>query len=589
MENKTDAALEILSTVPKQQLEDFSEYLKNQGLPIEDTIQLVVKYNGDIIRVAIEQEGNAQILSEKFAILTIPISNVKNLLAYAQVEYMEIPKKLQYNVEKGIQLSCITEVHNNRPYQLKGKGVLLGIIDSGINYAHRDFRNLDGTTRIKAIWDQTIEGNPPVGFTQGTEYTQEQINEALRQPTRQAQLAIVPSEDSIGHGTHVASIAGGNGNASDRNVVGAAPESEFIIVKLGRGGRDDLTRTIEIMLGVKYVLEKAKELQQPVSINLSLGMNEGPHDGNALLEQYLDDMSQVWKTNISVGSGNEGLSASHTEGTVENKGVTSFQFVVGPGKLNYNLSVWKSFIDVIEFQIISPSGDRTPRISYAQGPRQYGLGNTRVYTTFAGPSPLNGDEEFAIYLVGDRGTTIESGVWTVMVYGVDILDGKYNVWGQTAEGAGKETFMLQPVVETTITTPATARNVISVGAYDAATGQLAPFSGRGYGRDDSVIKPDLVAPGVNILAASNVGNGYQVLSGTSMATPHVTGGVALIMEWGIVKGNNLYLYGENLKSYLLRGARRDVPGVTFPSPGWGYGKLCVKDTIDILRRQQVLG
>lgn len=587
MENKTDATLSILSIVPEQEIAASEEYLALLGFGQTGRWQIVVKYNGDIAAVAAREGGVAQIINDQFAVLSIPQQNIRNLLNYTEVEYMETPKRMVYDVTN-MEASCITSVQNNAPYQLTGTGVLLGIIDSGINYAHPDFRNPDGTTRIEYIWDQTITGSPPAGFLKGTEYTRAQINEALAQPTRAQRLAIVPSEDVIGHGTHVAGTAGGNGRGANGNHKGAAPDAEFIIVKLGQPDFEGFVRNVEIMLAVRYVIEKATELGKPVAINISIGMNAGPHDGNALLEQYLDDAATHWKNNIVVGSGNEGNTENHTAGVVTQGGEARFQFQIGENVTQYNLSVWKSFIDEFQFQVIDPSGRQTPRLIYATGPVQYGLGGTKVYTTFAGPSPLNGDEEFAIYLTASDPTKpITSGSWTVVIYGINVIDGNYNAWGPTVEVTGRNSYFLRPVADTTLTTPSTARLVITVGAYNHVTNQIAPFSGRGFGRNDSVIKPDLVAPGVEITGPSNTNTGYKVLSGTSMATPHVTGGVALLMQWGIVERNNVYLYGENLKTYLLRGTKKDVPGVTYPSREWGYGKLCIENSLDILRRQLI--
>lgn len=582
MDNKVDASLQILSIIPREEIVSSEEYLALLGFEQTGVWQVLVKYHGDIESIALNEGGIAQLINDQFAILSIPPERIRNLLNYTEVEYIETPKQMIYTDVQSMSASCITQVQNNSPYRLKGEGVLLAIIDSGINYAHPDFRYADGTTRIQYIWDQTITGNPPPGFLQGTQYTREQINEALAQPSRAERLAIVPSQDIVGHGTHVAGIAGGNGA-----VTGAAPEAEFLIVKVGQPDFEGFVRNIEIMLGVRYVLEKAIELGKPVAINISIGMNSGAHDGTSLLEQYLDDSSTVWKNNIVVGTGNEGNARNHTSGRVAQGESTQFQFQIDENNFRYNLSVWINGVDEFEFQIVDPSGRMTPRIRYAQGPVQYGLLNTKVYTTFAGPSPFSGEIEFALYLTTDNRTSITSGVWTVIIYGVDVVDGRFGVWGPTVEVAGRANYIIQSVPDTTLTTPSTARNVISVGAYDSITGQLATFSGRGFGWDDSVIKPDLVAPGVEISAASHTTSGYRVLSGTSMATPHVTGGAALLMQWGIVEGNNLFLYGENLKTYLLRGANRNIPDVSFPSPLWGYGKLCVSQSLDILRRQLV--
>lgn len=586
LENKVDAALQILSIVPGGELNSIEEYLALLGFSQTGNWQILVKYNGDIQTVARSEGGIAQIINDQFAVLTVPPQNINNLLNYTEVEYMELPKKMAYNIETSMEASCITAVQNNPPYQLTGEGVLLGIIDSGINYFHPDFRNQDGTTRIAYLWDQSISGNPPEGFFEGTEYTRQQIDEALSTNNRQEALRIVPSNDTIGHGTHVAGIAGGNGRASDGRRVGAAPGAEFIIVKLGQPDFEGFVRNIEIMLGVRYVLEKARQLGRPVAINISVGMNTGPHDGTSLLEQYLDDAATVWKNNIVVGTGNEGNARSHLKGTVTENSTVSFEFQIGENSLTYNLSVWINPIDQMAFEIVNPSGRKTPLIVYAQGPVSYNLDNTRVYATFAGPSPLSGDIEFAVFLNGTGGFNITSGPWRIIVHGESIVNGDFYVWGPTTEEGGNNSYFLTSSVETTLTTPSTAHLVISVGAYNDVTGQIAPFSGRGFGRNESVIKPDLVAPGVEISSASHTTNGYRTLSGTSMATPHVTGGVALMMQWGIVQRNNLFLYGENLRTYLIRGAIREST-INYPSPVWGYGKLCIKNSLDLLRRQLV--
>ncbi|MGL4797865.1 MAG: S8 family serine peptidase [Cellulosilyticaceae bacterium] len=574
MDPKTDAKLNI----------ELAIVANNEASLLPDREQqVIVKYNGDIEKIVAKEGGITQIISEKYAAVRIPFDKVKNLLTYTEVEYMEAPKSFVYNVAESMKAACIRSVQAQNSYGLTGKGVLLGIVDSGILYQHPDFRNADGTTRIAYLWDQGIQGKPPLGFNEGTEYTSEEINEALRQPTRSEQFAIVPSEDSVGHGSHVAGIAGGNGRGSRGRNVGAAPEATFVIVKLASPGKSEIVRTVDIMLGAKYVVEKARELGMPIAVNISLGMNEGSHDGKSLIEQYLDDLSQVWKTNIVVGAGNEGAARGHFQGKVTAESPSVFEVNIGPNKKEYHFSVWQSFIDLLSFEIVAPNGAKTPRIYYNQPASRYVLGDTIVYVSFAGPSPLNGDIEFAVYLLGEGGKSINEGVWQGRVYGDSVVNGQYNVWGETSEQSGDTTFFVQATPQVTVTTPSTASNVITVGAYNAITNQIAGFSGQGYTRTNQSIKPDLVAPGVDILAVSNTG-GYRALSGTSMATPHVTGAVALMMQWGIVEGRNAFLYGEYVRTYLLRGARRDVKGVTYPDIKWGYGKLCLKNTMDLLRR-----
>lgn len=575
MEPKTDAELNIILNMSQ---EDRNELLVNRDQ------RVIVKYHGDIEEVARREGALVQIINNQIAVIVIPLERASNLLNYAEIEYMEAPKDFVYNLEQSLVASCIPAVQNNLPYQLKGNGVLLGIIDSGINYAHPDFRNEDGTTRIVSLWDQSIEGNPPEGYLEGTEYTREQINEALRQPNAIARLNIVPSQDTLGHGTHVAGIAGGNGRGSRGRVIGVAPQAEYIIVKLGNPAVSNLVRTADIMLAVRYVIEKARLEGKPVAINLSLGMNEGPHDGRALIEIYLNDAAQEWKNNIMVGAGNEGVARNHVRGQVAQGDMNLFEFQIGPNKRTYNFTVWQNSVDQLSFQLVAPNGQTTPRISYTTPVRRYVIGSTRVYPAFAGPSPLSGAIEFGVFMAGLQDGYITPGLWQMRIFGDSIVDGTYDIWGETIATAGGESYFLNNEPTMTLTTPSTASYVITVGAYNSETNQLAPFSGRGYTRPPIQVKPDLVAPGVDILAASNTG-AYQSLSGTSMATPHVTGSAALMMQWGIVQNNNPFLYGESIRTYLLRGAVRDIPGVTFPDVSWGYGKLCLKNSLDIARRQ----
>ena len=587
MENKTDAMLQLLSELSTEEITASPEYLALLGFGQNSNWQVVVKYNGDIEAVARQEGGIAQRINDQFAVLAIPPERVMDLVNYTEVEYVEAPKRLIYNLDTSMRASCITSVQNELPYRLRGEGVLLGIIDSGINYFHPDFRNPDGTTRITSIWDQTIIGRQPEGFLQGTEYTREEINNALRAQNRQEGLLIVPSQDTLGHGTHVAGIAGGNGRGSNGRYVGAAPQAEFIIVKLGQPDFEGFVRDIEIMLAVKYVLERARALGKPVAINISIGTNQGPHDGTSLLELYLDDAATVWKNNIVVGTGNEGVTRSHTTGRVSENSTTSFEFQVGASNPNYSLSLWQDPIDRLAIQVVSPTGESTPLIVYAEGSVNYALGNTRVYATFSGPTPMSGNIEFALALVPIQGTSVTSGPWTLVVHGQQVVNGSFDVWGTITEQQEVNNYFLAPVIEGSLTTPATAESVIAVAAYDDATGQIAPFSGRGYARNEYRTKPDLTAPGVDIVSASHTTSGYRTLSGTSMATPHVTGGCALLMEWGIVNGNNPYLYGENLRTYLIRGARREN-NMNYPNQQWGYGKLCIEQSLDLLRQQLVL-
>lgn len=245
--------------------------------PIEREWDLIVKYSGDLSTV---RELGAKVveLQNEFAIVTIRESLIEQLSELPEIEYIEKPKRLFFQTVNGRRVSCIDEVQTPR-FSLFGRGVLVAVIDSGIAYENADFRNEDGSTRIQALWDQTIAGSPPDGYLTGTEYTAEQIDEALRQETRAEQLALVPSIDTSGHGTAVAGIAAGNGRGSRGNMqAGAAPQSGLLVVKLGSPRQDGFPRTTELMQAVDYVIRKAIELQKPVAVNLSFGNTYGAHE-----------------------------------------------------------------------------------------------------------------------------------------------------------------------------------------------------------------------------------------------------------------------------------------------------------------------
>lgn len=245
--------------------------------PIEREWDLIVKYSGDLEQI----EGlPAKVvrLRNEFAIITVRESLIEKLAGFSQIEYIEKPKRLFFELENGKRVSCIDAIQNTRPF-LFGKGVIVAVIDSGIEYANEDFRKEDGDTRILSLWDQSVEGTAPEGYFIGTEFTEEQINEALKKETREEQMQIVPSIDSSGHGTAVAGIAAGNGhNSVGKQLAGVAPESSLVIVKLGSPRKDGFPRTTELMQGIDYVIRKAQQLGMPVAINLSFGNTYGSHE-----------------------------------------------------------------------------------------------------------------------------------------------------------------------------------------------------------------------------------------------------------------------------------------------------------------------
>lgn len=541
--------------------------------PIEREWDLIVKYSGDLEAV---RELGAQVveLRNEFAIVTIRESLIGALSNLPQIEYIEKPKRLFFETANGRRVSCITSVQSARPF-LFGRGVLVAVIDSGIDYANVDFRNEDGSTRIRALWDQSVPGEPPAGYLIGTEYTSEQINEALAKDSRAEQMQIVPSIDSSGHGTAVAGIAAGNGRGSvGRSQAGVASESELLIVKLASPRKDGFPRTTELIQGIDYAIGKAREFGMPAAINISFGNTYGAHDGTSLLERFIDDIANYWKNVICIGSGNEGTSAGHTAGRLIMGEDTVIQLAIQENERTVNVQLWKAYFDVVDISIVSPSGVRVGPIQEILGSQRFIIGGTELLLYYGEPSPYSTNQEIYIDFL-PRDTYITSGIWEIVLTPRKIVTGEYSLWLPSENVLNRGTAFLYPSELDTLTIPSTAARAITVGAYDALTFTYADFSGRG-----SRGKPDLAAPGVNVLAPARNGT-YEPVTGTSFATPFVTGGAALMMEWGIVRGNDAYLYGEKVKAYMQRGAR-PLPGFTeYPNPQVGYGALCVKDSLPI--------
>ena len=594
IENQLNLALDITE----------EERQKSESLDIgydleEKEWELIVKYSGTLERVRTRAVYVTE-LTGGYAIIQIKESQIKELAAFPEVEFIEKPKSLYFQIENGRRVSCIDEVQaapffssigqeglednqqKKQSFPLLGKDVLIGIVDSGIDYENPDFRNADGTTRILALWDQTLQnGKPPQGYHIGTEFTSEQINEALRMEVREERYRIVPSRDTSGHGTAVAGIAAGNGRGSKNGKYrGAAPEAGLLIVKMGGAGETGFPRTTQLMRGVDYIVRKAEELKKPVAINISFGNTYGSHDGTSLVERYLNTVSERWKNVICVGSGNEGTTAGHAAGEYRKGMMTEVQLAVQQREKSFSLQIWKSYVDEVAITIVDPSGNHSGRLEEKEGTQRIQIGETELLVYYGEPKPYSIRQEIYISFL-PRNEFVTAGVWKIQMMPGQVVDKLWQMWLPVQNALNIGTAFLKPDSSTTLTIPSTASLVITVAAYNALTFSYADFSGRGPAQiyeGENANKPDLAAPGVRVMAPV-AGGGYAEFTGTSFATPFVTGSAALLMEWGIVKGNDPYLYGEKVKAYLRRGARQ-IPGYErWPNGKLGYGRLCIVQSI----------
>ncbi len=559
-----DQKLENLLNISLQATKEEREKSEELGIgydPEQNTWELIVRYTGSLdgLRIRYPQIRIRELLNQ-YAVLIVPETLVDAVSQETVIEYVEKPKQLYFELQAGKAASCINAVQQgmNNPFGLFGKGTIVAVIDTGIRAESMEFRNADGSTRILNIWDQTT----------GTEYDRSQIDEALQNETKDT--AGIPGADVLGHGTQVAAIACGSS--------GVAAQADILVVKLGLAAKNGFPRTTQLMEALDYVVRKAIDYGKPLAVNISFGNNYGDHTGSSLLENFINDIADSWKCSICIGSGNEGLGAVHTGGTLTEDMEETVELAVSSYETGLSIQIWKDYWDDIAVEIIAPSGRNLGRIQENSRVSRIRYEDMELLTYFGEPSPFRIRQEIYIDMIPQT-VYIQSGLWKFRLIPRSIRNGRYDMWLPAQGALNFGTGFTSPDSASTFTIPSAAAKAVTVGAYDAGTGSAAPFSGRGYIVEiggSLMVKPELAAPGVNVLVPSV--SGMARVSGTSYATPFVTGSAALLMEWGIVRGNDAFLYGEKLKAYLIKGAE-PLAGAAVPDTQTGWGTLCLKNSL----------
>jgi len=517
----------------------------------------------------------AQTVNNRFLIFYVPKREWEPL-SYSRVPYPVVPKLYTLQDTTSLTASGITQVRRSA-LNLTGRGVLIGIIDTGIDYRNRAFRDAAGRSRILSIWDQTIQdGMPPEGFSYGSEYSREQINDALR---AEDPYSVVPSRDEDGHGTFLAGVAGGS-ILEDADFSGAAPEAMLAVVKLKPakqylrdfyGVQDDAVvyQENDIMLAASYLGQLRARLRIPLVILCGLGTNQGSHTGTSPLSQVLDMLVQYPAAVAVTPVGNETGLAHHFEGRVSAEGeYEDVEVRVAPEERGFQIELWAQIPDQFAISVQSPGGRREPEFPVRLGRNQllnFALENTQVDVSYNLLSAKGNSQ-----LITLRFRTPSPGVWTVRVYCVNYLTGRFFMWLPARGLIREDTVFLSPSPDTTLTVPSAAENLLSVGSYNHVTGGIDIRSGRGY-TVLGLVKPDLVAPGVDIYGPAP-GDAFVRRTGTSISAAHVAGASACLLEWAVTRGERLWVNSNSIRSVLIQGAGRN-PNISYPNREWGYGTL----------------
>lgn len=522
-------------------------------------------------------------VNERHSLIHLPVSD--DICSLGKMPYHIFPSLFTPTSPTSLGASGIISVQENPHLNLEGQGVLVGIIDTGIDYTHPAFRNPDSTSRIISIWDQTIQrGAPPQDFTFGTEYQTETINNAL---SSDSPHSMVPVSDPTGHGTSIASIIAGSPNDMV-NFSGVAPKSELVVVKLKEAKQNikdifcvpkDTACYMEsdIMLGIRYVYSVSQALRRPMVICLALGTNQGGHDGNGALSSYLDYLSQLPWIGISISAGNEGIAGKHYyNATMEAPFQNDFELLIGENDHEFSFEIWSSYAR-LSVEILAPNRETTQQIFPS-------LFNCRRFQFIFHNCILWVNNIFFEQDTGDQLILVRfhnalPGIWTIRIRNLENEAFSFHSWLPAEPLLSDATYFIRQNPDTTITSPGNSYHPLTVTAYNQIDKRIIQASGRGYTRTGH-IKPDLAAPGYQIPCALPQ-NRYGNASGSGAAAAFAGGAIAIFLEWSVSRGNYTSITGNDISRLLTRGTRRN-PDIMYPNNIWGYGELNVNRVFEQL-------
>lgn len=572
----------------------------------EETGDYIIEYNSLYFEQIQRQDGVCiSCINDTWCILYTNYPGSRNI--NIQQGYYSVPKLYGLMDTTSFDASGITATLNQPLINVRGQGVLIGFLDTGIDYLREDFKASGGRTRIAAVWDQTIQSvnyEEDTGEAAGTEqydreqvqgmvqygtvYTREDINAALAAEREgQNPYDIVPSRDENGHGTFLAGVAAASETA---DYIGAAPEAEILMVKLKPAKtylRDfyllpeqvEAYSETDMMMGVRFLQQYAIREKKPLVICVGLGTASGSRTGALPFADLLNTLARQVNTVVVTCTGNEANNRTHTSGlAVSDTEPSEIEITVGADERGFVMEIWAESLDILSVAITSPSGERISRIPAridTGGVYNFLLERSQVAVDYRVVESASGYEVIFMRFINPA-----QGIWKIHVYSLTNIVGRYNAWLPLKQFLSGDTYFLNSNPSTTLTEPGAAERVISVGAYNHITDASYVASGRGY-TATGLIKPDFVAPGVDVYGV-RAGGGYTTRTGTSVAAAHAAGAAALLLTWGVTDGNLPYMGTNEVKSVLIRGAKREN-NTMYPNNIYGYGKMDVIEAFHKLR------